>query len=149
MIHTPILEARRGRYIGDIGEILVQYHLRRIGCDVAVSGSHVDLLVTPSNPCFPTFTVECKSALKPRAVGNPKRRPYYKFDFSMPFAEWYAYVALDKELIIFECSEDIMYDVSSRTFPEHEFTEDRMRQSLDRLMEYYEMGPYRDGNDVY
>ena len=123
---TPNNEKRPARYQGDLGEYLAEYYFRRMGFDVGRIGSKHDLLVQGPDSIF---SVEVKSCTRPRKRNDGP--DYYKFELSRDaHPDYYAFVALDKQLVVVEPTEEVtLTGKGSRYYRTDRFTEELMLKS--------------------
>lgn len=77
-------------------------------------------------------TVQVKTCSKPKPT-NERSQPYYTFSTQPSDANFYAFVALDRELLIIKTNDP--YDTKSTTrFAAHEFNPTNQRRTIEAML---------------
>ena len=123
-------QSPRTNKIGRVGEFFVAYVLERHGVECHhVDRFGMDLWCRLPNERL--VTVEVKTSTGARRRGG--HRPAYFFSTNSRNADWYAFVALDIERVLFVP----MNEVTAVTlrFKPHDFIEERCVESVERFLE--------------
>ena len=123
------MQSTRTNKIGRVGEFFVAYVLERHG----VECHHVDRFgmdLWCRLPNEQLVTIEVKTCTNSHRRGN--RRPAYLFTTNSRTADWYAFVALDIERVLFVP----MHEVTAMTLriKPHNFTAEGCVESVERFL---------------
>jgi hypothetical protein len=116
--------------IGRAGEFLAAYILETHGIEVHhVDRAGADLWCKVQGSII---TVQVKACQQVRSTNSHTSVPYYTYSTRNPVADWYAFVALDRELLLMRPSSLIMA-VTTRVSPS-EFNEANQRRTIEEMM---------------
>jgi hypothetical protein len=115
--------------IGRAGEFLAAYILETHGVEVHhVDRAGADLWCKVRGSIV---TVQVKSS-QATAKTNDRSTPYYTYSTRNPAADWYCFVALDRELLLMRPSESIV--ATSTRFSPVEFNEANQRRTIEDMI---------------
>ena len=116
--------------IGRAGEFLAAYILETHGIEVHhVDRAGADLWCKVRGSIV---TVQVKSASAPSASNKHTAVQYYTFRTQRPNADWYCFVALDRELLLMRRVG--LLPASSTRFAPAEFNEANQRRTIEEMM---------------
>lgn len=78
------------------------------------------------------FTVQVKSASRPIKSNEHTSTVYYNFHTKSPNADWFCFVALDRQLLLMRKTSDV--DTTSLRLAPSEFNEVNQRRSLEEVL---------------
>jgi len=116
--------------LGRQGEFLAAYILETHGVEV----HHVDRVGadlwcrTPNG----IVTIQVKTTAKPKPT-NERSQPYYSFSAKFSDANFYAFVALDRELLIIKPNDPEIIKPTTR-FAVHEFNPTNQRRTIEAML---------------
>lgn len=116
--------------LGRQGEFLAAYILETHGVEVHhVDRAGADLWCKTPNGII---TVQVKACSKPKPT-NERSQPYYSFTTQPSDADFYAFVALDRELLIVKANEPNDIKHSTR-FAAHEFNPTNQKRTIEAML---------------
>lgn len=116
--------------LGRQGEFLAAYILETHGVEVHhVDRAGADLWCKTHNGIV---TVQVKTCSQPKPT-NPRSQPYYSFNAQYSDADFYAFVALDRELLIVKANDPEDIKRSTR-FAAHEFNPTNQRRTIETML---------------
>jgi hypothetical protein len=120
----------RNTDLGRVGEFLAAYILETYGIEVHhVDRAGADLWCRANNTIF---TVQVKAASRPTKSNDHTSVGYYGFHTKSTSADWFCFVALDRQLLLMRRVADVT-TTSLRLAPS-EFNEANQRRSIDAVL---------------
>jgi hypothetical protein len=115
--------------IGRAGEFLAAYILETHGVEVHhVDRAGADLWCKVQGSII---TVQVKSSQAPKPTRKGSTVPYYSYRTYNPVADWYCFVALDRELLIMRPASAVV--TTSTRFAPAEFNEANQRRTIEEM----------------
>ena len=115
---------------GRMGEFLASYILETYGVEVHhVDRAGADLWCRANNAIV---TVQVKSARQPARSNDHTQSAYYSYLTKNPNADWYCFVALDRQLLLMRRTAEIT-TTTVRIAPS-EFNEANQRRTVEQML---------------
>ena len=116
---------------GRRGEFLAAYILETYGIEVHhVDRAGADLWCKVRDSIV---TVQVKSSSAPSSSNKHTSVPYYAFRTQRPNADWYCFVALDRELLLLRPTKSI--ETATVRFSPSEFNEANQRRTIEEMID--------------
>ena len=116
--------------VGRVGEFLAAYILETHGVEVHhVDRSGADLWCRVKDRIV---TVQVKACMKPGGVKENTRSPPYRYLVQSSGADWFAFVALDRQLLLMRPALDV--EVSTVRIASSEFNEVNQRRTIAEML---------------
>jgi hypothetical protein len=120
----------RNTDLGRAGEFLASYILETHGIEVHhVDRAGADLWCRANNTIF---TVQVKSASRPTKSNDHTTAAYYGFYTKNSNADWFCFVALDRQLLLMRKTVDV--PTTSLRLAPSEFNEVNQRRSIESVL---------------